>query len=40
MDFADALHLPAGKGCGGFLRFGRRMARAGKRLSGTGIVEP
>jgi predicted nucleic-acid-binding protein len=40
MDFADALHLAAAKGCKGFVSFDRRLARTAAALNGLEIREP
>ena len=40
MDFADALHLSAAKGCEGFVTFDKRLARVGSRLAGIAGVAP
>jgi predicted nucleic acid-binding protein len=37
MDFADALHLAKAQGCGAFVSFDRRFARAAKELSGIEV---
>ena len=40
MDFADALHLAAAQGRGGFLTFDARMIRAAKRAGAAQVAAP
>ena len=40
MDFADALHLAAAAGCGGFLTFDKRFVRSASRLGGVAVAMP
>lgn len=40
MDFADALHLAAARGCDGFASFDRRLARTAAALGGLEVREP
>jgi len=40
MDFADALHLAAAKGCEAFVTFDRRLAKAAADIEGRVVREP